>query len=100
MEAAMAKALDVNDNKAQNQERQQRRQSGDEGNTPKLQGKAFQINENSVEEGDPVGSPAPPQQPSGGERNPPKLHGKAFQVNENSVEDGEPVRPSAPPRRG
>lgn len=57
MEDAMAKALEVNDKTAQNQERQPQQQSGDKPNQQKLTGKSFQVNENSVEEGEPV-SPA------------------------------------------
>ena len=58
MEGAMAKALEVNDNSAQNQKRQPQQPSGV---TQKLQGKAFQVNENSVEDQEPVRSPAPPR---------------------------------------
>jgi hypothetical protein len=57
MEDTMAKALEVNDKTAQNQERQPQQQSGDKPNQQKLQGKSFQVNKNSVEEGEPV-SPA------------------------------------------
>jgi hypothetical protein len=57
MEDAMAKALEVNDKTAQNQERRPQQPSGDKPNQQKLQGKSFQVNENSVEEGEPV-SPA------------------------------------------
>jgi hypothetical protein len=52
----------------------------------KLQGKAFQVNENTVEEGEPIGSIAPQNDQSSGNRKR-KVEGKAFQVNENSVED-------------
>jgi hypothetical protein len=99
MEDAMAKALGVNDSTVQNQERQPQQQSGDK---QKLQGKALQVNENSVEDQEPLRSPAPSQPGSSGdEPNQQKLQGNAFQVNENSVEDQEPVRsPPAPPRRG
>ena len=54
----MAKELDVNDNTPQDQDRQPQRQSGDKRNPQKLEGKAFQVNQTSVEEGEPV-SPAP-----------------------------------------
>lgn len=57
----MAKALEVNDNTAQNQERQPQQQSGDKRKQQKLQGKAFQVNENSVEDQEPARSPAPPR---------------------------------------
>lgn len=98
MEDAMTKALESNDNTAQNQERQPQQQSGDKRNQQKLQGKAFQVNENSVEEGEPVHSSAP--RPSEEKPNEQKIQGKAFQVNENSVEDQEPTRSPVPPRRG
>lgn len=52
----MAKSLEVTDKTAQN-ERQPQQQSGDKPNQQKLRGKSFQVNENSVEEGEPV-SPA------------------------------------------
>jgi hypothetical protein len=44
----------VNDNTAQNQERQPRQQSGDKRKEQKLQGKALQVNENSVEDQEPA----------------------------------------------
>ena len=58
MEDAMAKALEVNDNTAQNQERQPQQQPDDKRNQQKLQGKALQVNENSVEDEEPARSPA------------------------------------------
>jgi hypothetical protein len=61
MEDAMAKALDVNDNTAQTQKRQPQQQSGDKRNQQKLEGKALQVNENSVEDPEPARSPAPPR---------------------------------------
>jgi hypothetical protein len=61
VEDSMAKALEVNDNTAQNQKRQPQRLSGDKRNQQKLQGKALQVNENSVEDQEPVRSPAPPR---------------------------------------
>jgi hypothetical protein len=81
MEDAMAKALEMKDNRAQNQERQPQQQSGDKRNQQKLQGKALKLNENSVEDQEPARSPAPPQQQSGDKRNQQKLQGKALQVN-------------------
>jgi hypothetical protein len=59
-----------------------------------LEGTSFQINENSVEEGEPIsGEPVgPPASPKPTARNQPKLEGASFQVNENSVEEGEPIR--------
>ncbi len=67
----MAKALEVNDNTAQVRERRSRQQSGDKPNQQKLQGKSFQVNQNSVEDQEPARSPAP-QRPAmiGGEENP------------------------------
>jgi len=60
MENTMAKALDVNDNTAQTQKRQPQQQADDKRNEQKLQGKALQVNENSVEDQEPAaGSPAP-----------------------------------------
>jgi hypothetical protein len=61
MKDAMAKALEVNDNTAQNEKRKPQQQSGDKHNQQKLQGKALQVNENSVEDQEPVGSPASPR---------------------------------------
>jgi hypothetical protein len=60
MEDAMAKALEVNDNTAQNQERKPQ-QPSDKLNPQKLEGKALQVNENSVEDEEPVPTPAPPR---------------------------------------
>lgn len=95
----MAKALEVNDNTAQNQERQAH-QSADKPRPENLEGKSFQVNENSVEEGEPVHSSAPPPQPSEEKSNEQNVQGKAFQVNENSVENQEPAQSPAPPGRG
>ncbi|PZV35934.1 hypothetical protein [Mesorhizobium kowhaii] len=94
----MAKELEVNNNTAQNQQRQPQQKPGDKRNQQKLQGKAFQVNENSVEDQEPARSPAHPQQ-SSDKRNQSKPEGKAFQVNENSVEDQEPARSPAPTRQ-
>jgi hypothetical protein len=58
MEDAMAKVLEVNDNTAQNHQPQQ--QSGDKPAPEILEGTSFQVNENSVEEGEPIHSSAPP----------------------------------------
>ena len=55
------KALEVNDNTAQIQERRPQQQSGDKRDQQKLQGKSFQVNENSVEDQEPARSPAPPR---------------------------------------
>jgi hypothetical protein len=99
MEDAMAKALEVNDNTAQNQERQPQQQSGDKPAPEILEGTSFQVNENSVEKGEPIHSSAPPPQRSEERPNEEKIEGKAFQVNESSVEDQEPARAPAPQRR-
>jgi hypothetical protein len=79
MEAEMGKSVEVNVNTAQNH---QPRQPADE----KLEGKSFRVNENSVEEGEPVHSSGPPPQPSKENPNVQKIQGKAFQMNENSVQ--------------
>jgi hypothetical protein len=88
----MTKELDVNDNTAQDQHRHPQQQSGDKRNPQKLQGKAFQVNENSVGGQEAARSPAPPRRGSGDKRNEQKLQGKAFEVNENSVKDQGPDR--------
>jgi hypothetical protein len=59
MEDAMAKALEVNDNTTQNQERQPQQQSGDKPVPEILEGASFQVNENSVEDQEPARAPAP-----------------------------------------
>lgn len=61
----MAKALEVNNNTAQNQERRPQPQSGHKHNPQKLQGKALRVNENSVEDQAPARSPASPRRRSG-----------------------------------
>ena len=99
MEDAMAKALETNDSTAQNQESHPN-QPADEPRPEKLEGKSLQVNENSLKEGEPVHSPAPPPQPSEGKPNRQKIQGKAFQVNENSVDNQGPAPLPAPPRRG
>jgi hypothetical protein len=88
----MEKAFEVKDGAAQNHQRQPKEKPGEEHDQQKLQGKAFQVNENSVEEGEPI-RPASSEPMSGDERSPQKLRGKAFQVNENSVEEGGLIRP-------
>jgi hypothetical protein len=95
----MAREFEASDSSVQNQGRQPQEQSGDGRSQQKLRGKAFQVNENSVEDGEPVRSPAPQQPQSSDKHNPQNLEGKAFQVNENSVEDGVPARSPAPPPR-
>jgi hypothetical protein len=88
----MAKELDANDNTAQDQDRQPQQQSGDKRNPQKLEGKALQVNENSVGDQQRARSPALPQRGSGDKPNQQKLQGKALEVNENSVEDQGPAR--------
>jgi hypothetical protein len=88
----MAKELEVNDNTARDQERQPQQQSGDKRNQRDVQGKALQMNDNSVGGKEPAGSPALPQRGSGDKPDQQKLQGKALQVNENSVEDQGPAR--------
>jgi hypothetical protein len=75
----------MNDNSTQDQDRQPQQLSGDRPNQHKLQGKALQVNENSVEDEVSARSPALLRRGSGGKRQ--KLHGKALQVNKNSAED-------------
>ncbi len=53
----MAKALEVNDNTAPPRARQPRQPSGDERSQQKLQGKALQVNEDSVEDHEPARTP-------------------------------------------
>lgn len=89
----MVKALEVNDTAAQNGKRRPDRPAGE-----RLEGKSFQVNENSVEEGEPVHSSAPRSQASEAKANEQKIEGKALQVNENSVEDEEPAASPVPPR--
>ncbi|UDL89142.1 hypothetical protein LGH82_29385 [Mesorhizobium sp. PAMC28654] len=63
----------------------------------KVEGIAFQINENSVNDKGPrkVLPAEPPQQQSGTRSE--KVEGKAFQVNEKSVDNPKPA--DTPPRR-
>lgn len=68
-----------------------------DGTGTKLPGKAFQVNENTVEEG---ASPAPPWPETVGDGTRTKLRGTSFQVNDNTVEEGEALGSSVPPRRG
>ena len=56
----MTRALDVNDNTEQNPERPPQRQTGDDLRKKKVDGKAFQVNENSVD--NPTPAPATPKQ--------------------------------------
>ena len=57
----MAKALEVNDNPAQNQEREQGHESGKTRDKQKLQGKALQVNEDTEEGQEPAKPSAPPR---------------------------------------
>ena len=82
------KRLEMNDNSTQDQDRQPQQLSGDRPNQQhKLQGKALQVNENSVEDEVSARSPALLRRGSGGKRTRQKLQGKALQVNKNSAED-------------
>ena len=81
------KRLEMNDNSTQDQDRQPQQLSGDRPNQHKLQGKALQVNENSVEDEVSARSPALLRRGSGGKRTRQKLQGKALQVNKNSAED-------------
>jgi|HubBroStandDraft_2_1064218.scaffolds.fasta_scaffold54068_3 hypothetical protein len=77
----------MNDNSTQDQDRQPQQLSGDRPNQHKLQGKALQVNENSVEDEASARSPALLRRGSGGKRTRQKLQGKALRVNKNSAED-------------
>ena len=83
----MAKLLEVNDNTPQDQQRQARQHSDHDRNRQKLEGKALQVNQNSIEDGKSAQSPASPRRGSRDTGDPQKLQGKSLQVNENSVED-------------
>jgi hypothetical protein len=87
MEDAMVKELEVNNETAQDHERQPQKQSGDKPNRQQLQGKSSQINKNSVEDKQPSRSPALPRRGAGDKPNQQKLQGKSLQINKNSVED-------------
>jgi hypothetical protein len=62
---AMAKVLEVNDHTPRDQERQPQQQSGDKCKQRDVQGKALQMNDNSVGGKEPARSPALPRQGSG-----------------------------------
>lgn len=74
--------------------------TGEELHPEKVEGIAFQINENSVNDKGPrkVLPAEPPQQKSGDGTRSEKVEGKAFQVNENSVDNPKPAD-TPPPRR-
>jgi hypothetical protein len=84
----MAKALDVNDNTPQNKEGQAPQQSGDKSRPDILEGTSFQVNENSVEEGESVHPSTPPR--SEERSNEETIAGKALRVDENSVDAKSP----------
>jgi hypothetical protein len=95
-EDAMAKAIEASDETAQNDERQPKPQPAHQERPDKLDGKSFQVNENSVVEGESVhSSPPPPSE----KRNEEKIQGNAFQVNENRVEYQDPALSPTPPKR-
>lgn len=86
----MANRPEVNDSTAHTEEQQRTEKSGAH-DQRKLDGRAFQVNENSVEEGDPI-RPAHTFRPGddpGNER----LKGKSFQINKKSVEEGDSLHP-------
>lgn len=66
----------------------------------KVEGIAFQVNANSVNDKGPrkVLPKEPPQQKSGDGTRSEKVEGKAFQVNENSIDNPKPA--DTPPKRG
>jgi hypothetical protein len=86
MEDAMVKEVEVNNDAAQDHERQPQQPSGDKGNRQPIQGKSLQINKNSVGDQQPSRSAAPRRE-AGDKHNQQKLQGKAPQINKNSVED-------------
>jgi hypothetical protein len=69
---AMVKEVEVNDNAAQDHERQPQEP---------LQGKSLQINKNSVEDPQRSPSPAPPRRGASDKHNQQKLQGKSLQIN-------------------
>jgi hypothetical protein len=81
------KKLEMSDNSTPDQDRQPQQLPGDKPNQHKFQGKALQVNENSVEDQVPARPPALPRRGSRGKRTQQKLQGKALQVNKNSAED-------------
>jgi hypothetical protein len=83
----MEKAFEANEGVAREHKRSQK--PGEELN---LRGKAFQVNENSVEEVEPIRPSVPPDSRDS-ENDGQKLRGKSFQVNENSVQEGKRIRP-------
>lgn len=94
----MTKAIEESHDTAQDDERQPKPQPAHQERPDKLDGKSFQVNENSVVEGESVHSSAPPPR-SGERRNEEKIQGNAFHVNENSVENQDPALSPTPPQR-
>ncbi len=92
----MAKEMQVNespphnDNSAPKPDRLPQ-ESDDKRGREDNQGKALQMNENSLGGKEPARPQAPSRRGSGGEPNEQKLQGKALQVNENSVEEDAPA---------
>jgi hypothetical protein len=87
MEDAKVKEVEVKNSAERDHERETQRRSVDKQDRPKLQGKALQINQNSVGGQDPAPKLAPPRRDSGEKPNEQKLQGKALQINKNSAED-------------
>ena len=52
----MTRAFDINDNTKQNPKRPPQPETGDDLRKKKVDGKAFQVNENTVEDGEPIAS--------------------------------------------
>jgi hypothetical protein len=94
MEDTMADHLAANDSTTKNQERQRTEKSA-EHDQEKLEGKAFQVNENTVEGGDPI-RPDQARPGTGDDADDERLEGKSFQINENSVEEGDSLHPDHP----
>ncbi|PTE07025.1 hypothetical protein [Mesorhizobium helmanticense] len=70
----------------------------DEGDRPKLTGKALRVNDNSVGERDAPSLPVPPKPRTGSA--PQKVEGNALRVNDNSVEGEQPAPSQTPSHKG
>jgi len=86
----MTKARDVTDKSVRDQKGRPEHQPADKSRPDILEGKSFQVNENSVEEGEPVDESTPPvrhKEKHPEKRPDEKIEGKAFQVNDKSVKN-------------
>jgi hypothetical protein len=87
----MPKQVKANDHTVQDEKKRPPQESGDMSDHQNVQGKALQMNENSVG-GRKRRAPALPVRGSSPPPNQQKSQGEALQVNENSVEDKGPGR--------